>query len=172
MTPIHTPSVGSSSRRIVGIRQQCPADRQHLAFAAAQRTGHLLEALRQLREHRKNAVEAGPIAAHEHPDLEILAHRQAPEHRVFLRHVAETQTHTPLGRHARQVASGNRDRAAGRPQFAHDRFHKRRLARAVAAENSYDAARLGGKRYVKQNLTAAVAGRKAVNLEERRLRHG
>ena len=38
------------------------------------------------------------------PTCEVLAHRQPPEHRIFLRHVAETQPYAPLGRHARRVA--------------------------------------------------------------------
>jgi hypothetical protein len=132
----------------------------------------LIKACGQLRKHREDSIKACSIAAQEHAYLEVLADRETPKHCIFLRHVAETQTHAPVSRHVRQVAPANQNSPTGQPQLAHDRLHQGRFASTVASQNSYSATRIGGEGDIEQHLAATITRRHTANFEQRRVRHG
>ena len=133
------------------------ADRQHLALAARQGAGGLLQALGELGEEIEHVVHARAVGLADAAQQEVLAHRELGEDGMLLRHVADAAPHALLGALAFDRGAVEMDRARHRRQLAEQGFQQRRLARAVAAQHGDRAARRHLQRHAEQRLAAAVA---------------
>ena len=132
--------------RSLGSGHQRAADRDHLLLAARQGAGELLEPLLDAREEREDAgqifVELGSAAPRIGAHLEIFVDRHAREKAARLEHRRDAAAHPLGGADALQRMALVKDLAASRRDAPHDRLHRRRFARGVAAQQANDLARL------------------------------
>lgn len=70
----------------------------------------LIEPLAELRKTREPAVKRATVLARQHTDGEIVTQRQAGEHGMLLRHIADAEPNPPLGRQLADVARVDRRR--------------------------------------------------------------
>src|SRR4030095_3401909 len=87
---------------------------------------------------------------------DIVRHAQLPEHRGFLRQVAETQFRAPMHGELRDVAAGQVDAACVAAHEAHDHVEGRRLAGAVRPEQPHDLAAVYDHAQVLDDLARSV----------------
>ena len=113
ITPIQTPSVGSSSSSIRGFDSSARPIASILRSPPDNVPADLVQPLAEFRKHRQHPIDGLAVAVGQRADREIVAHREPPEHRMFLRHVAEPQAHALLGRQLVDVAPVEADGAAG-----------------------------------------------------------
>jgi hypothetical protein len=152
------------------LQHQRARDRQHLLLAARQRAGLLLDALLEPREIAEDAVALGgdhalvPVGVGR--DAQILVDRQRGEGAAALGHVSDPEPHDLLGRHADQVLAGEADAAFAAHHVA-DRPERRRLARAVGAQQGGDAAFGDVEAHVVERLGLAVKGLQSLHFEQR-----
>ena len=91
--------------------QHGAADREHLAFAARQRAGGLLQTLSELGKEIEHIVHARAVGLADAAQQEVLAHRELSEDGVLLRHVADAAPHALLGTLAFDRGAVDADRA-------------------------------------------------------------
>ncbi len=125
-------------------RHERAADRQHLLLAARERAGDLGDALVEPGEQREDALEIARdhrrVAARVGAHHEVLAHAQAIEDAAALGHVCDAALDHHVRRHARERLIVQRERAPRRHEQSRDRAERRRLPRAVVAEQRHDLA--------------------------------
>src|SRR5205085_8172503 len=92
-------------------------------------------------------------------------HRQRGEVAAALGYVGKPAAHDPLRRAAEQLGAVEAH-AALRARDARERAQRRRLARAVGAEDRHDLALVDGEREVADHGHRPVAGLEALDLEE------
>src|SRR5690606_20726482 len=98
--------------------------------AELERLDHLVDA--PAAQSAGDAVDTGE-------ELEVLTHRQEPVQREFLRHVADALLR--VAARAREIDSGDLGAPRRRTQQAAEHLERRRLARAVRAEQAEDLSR-------------------------------
>jgi hypothetical protein len=64
---------------------------------------------------------------------DVLLHRELPEHRGFLRQVADPEPSAAVHRELRDVAAAEEDLAPVRPEESNDHVERRRLPGSVGA---------------------------------------
>ena len=153
------------------MRHQRAADRDHLLLAPRQRAGDLPQAFLDPREEREDArqilVELGAATARIGAHFEVLVDRHAREQAARLQHRGDAAAH-PLGRpDPVQGMPLVDDLAAGRAHDSHDRLHRRRLARRVAAQQADNFASLDPVVDRLQHVEVAVMGVDRPEFEER-----
>ena len=127
----------------LGIRQHRATNRQHLALAAGQCAGELIEPLRKLWKDREHPVDRGRIAIEQRADGKVVAYRQASEHRMLLRYVTDPHPGTFFRLTATNVPAVESQLSLRQRQLADDRFHERRLPGAIAASTAATPPRQG-----------------------------
>src|SRR5438094_941350 len=143
-----------------GVRHQRAGDREHLLLAARERNGDLVPALAQAWEERRHGVErpqhrqvtARPASGHR----EILAHGEALEDPAALGHERDAVGGDRLRGAPGDGPAVDRHHAVSRRQQAHDDVQRRRLARAVAAEQAEQAALGEPQRHAVEHVAVAV----------------
>jgi hypothetical protein len=106
-----------------------------------------------------SSVQTGtPARAACRPTSRFSIDRQFGEDAPLLRHIAQAEARDAIGWQALDALAGEAHFATGRRHQPHDRFHRRRLARAVAAEQRHDLARAHFERDAVQDMGAAVEG--------------
>src|SRR5690606_16188593 len=92
----------------------------------------------------------------------------------LLRHVGNSQPRNAFGRPVDGFLAVVHDRSRARAHDAHDRPHSRRLADAIAAEQSHDLALADVEIHPVENVAFAVPGIQIAHTEEwlMELRHG
>ena len=133
-----------TERRLVEEQEPRPLhhrarEREHLLLAARERARLLGPALLQPREVVEHAAEvvAQRAAAGVRAETEVLPDGELDERAAALRHVRDAEPRGRLGAAARERLSRELERA-GAPHGARDRAQRRRLARAVRAEDRDD----------------------------------
>ena len=144
--------------------QERARDRDHLLLAAGERSGALLPALLELREELVDEVVARLCVAL--GEAEVLCDREAGEDVAVLRHVADAAADDPMRRHAGELLVAEADGAAPVDE-AEDRAQRRRLADAVASEQSRDAALRHVERHALQHVRLPEIDVQVADGEER-----
>ncbi len=85
-------------------------------------------------------IEPEPARLHDRRQKQVLTHIEAREDAALLRHVGNSQPRNAFGRPVDGFLAVVHDRSRARAHDAHDRPHSRRLADAIAAEQSHDLA--------------------------------
>ena len=153
------------------IGQQRAGKGQHLALAAGQIAGQQLRPLGEFGKQRHHLrglrrADAGAAAQEFGGELQIFADRQAGKDVGFLRHVGEAGGDPLGGRQIGDVASGDRQRAAARPQQAGQCLDEGGLAGAVRADHRQNAFRRLVEVDAADDVAAgAIAGAQAADRE-------
>ena len=126
------------------LRHQRAADRHHLLLAARQGAGELAQPLLDAREQREDAFEIlvkfGSARAGVSAHFEVFVDRHAREQPPRFEHRGDAAAHPLGGADTAQCPALVGDLAAARPHDPHDRLHRRRFARGVAAQQADDLA--------------------------------
>src|SRR5690606_23334199 len=101
-------------------------------------------------------------------DVEVLEHRELGEDATVLGHVAEPGTVDAERLQPVDALAGKHDLAAAAREQAHDRLHRRALARPVAAHQRDHLAVADLEVDAEQHLRAAVPRLQRANREQRR----
>ena len=138
------------------------AQRQHLLLAAAEVARVAMQPLAQQREHLQHFLDGlgatlGVAAARPAGQLQVLLHRQATEHALAARHLADAERGDLVGWRVGDVAAVENDRTAVGFHHTADRLQQRALASAVGAQQRNDLAFLDVEVDAEQHLPAAVA---------------
>src|SRR4051794_14174523 len=165
-----------AERRLVEEQQlrlghQGAADREHLLLAAGHRAALLTLALLEAREQRVHAVEvladAGGIAAREGAHLEVLEDAHAREDAPSLRRLGDPDLGDLVAGETLDLGAVEEDAAGPRRHDARDRPQRRRLARAVGADERDDLALVDLERDALERLDRAVEGMDVLDDEDR-----
>ena len=128
------PSDSSSTRSSSRLGRERAGEREHLLLAARQQPGAAPEQRLQLGEQRR--ARTLHVAA---AQLQVRRRVERRDHRALLGDEAEPAPHEPVQRHAGGLAQ-HAHVAVERRQLAREREQRRRLARAVRAEQRDDLA--------------------------------
>src|SRR5262245_2694357 len=145
--------VEQDARRVA---HQAAADREHLLLASGNLRGRALARLGEVGKEREHPVGAPPAALPSH--LEVLHHREIGEDAAVLGHVAEPQARDAPHRKTVYAPAVEDDLAASRSHPPDDALQRRRLPRAVPAEEHRHLARPDFEGDVAEHLRTAVAG--------------
>ena len=153
-------------------RHQRAPDRGHLLLAARERPGELPAALGQEREEREHALERlppqAPALGAARAQLEVLEHGHRGEELAALRHVGDPARHDGRGRQPADPPALELDGAAAQREEAADRAERRRLARAVRADQRDDLALADLERDAADGGHVAVPRLEPLKPEQRR----
>jgi hypothetical protein len=114
------------------------------------------------RARRVGAVEVGAGFEDRH---DVVGDRQAPEHRGFLRQVADAELRAAVDRQARDVVVVEHDAPGIRRHEADDHVERRGLAGAVRPEQPHDLAAGHAQRQVRDDLARLVGLRKVLGAQ-------
>ena len=138
-----------------GLGHQRARHRHHLALAAGHRVDLLAAALGESGKEGVHCVKAAierSVRSGSQAHLQIFRNRKTGKNILPLRHVADAAPRDNAGTQAGDGLSGEHDPSRlGRDQ-AEDRFHQRRLARAVGSDDSDDLSRREGDRYALEDV--------------------
>jgi hypothetical protein len=145
--------------------QQRPRDREHLLLAAGQQARRAVLELRERREVPVARLGVEPLALR--AELEVLGDREAEEDPAALGHVGHAEARDRARADRRGVPAVDRDPALHRPDDPGHGAQRRRLARAVRAQQRHDLARADREVEVAHDRGAVVAGVERVDLQHR-----
>jgi hypothetical protein len=140
-------------------------------LAARERPRELAAALREAREEREHArqallhVRARRLAVR--AELEVLEHRELRPQLAPLRHERDAEGRAPGRGDARQRLAAEEDLAAAGRAHAADRAQRRRLPRAVRAEQRDHLPLVHLERQAVEHLRVAVGDVDGAHLEQR-----
>ena len=148
---------------------QCAGDRQHLLLAARQRTGLLVPARGKDGKIAVHAldVRVRPAGAGVAAEAQVFFDREGHEGSAPFRHVGDSEPGDLFRRAPRELLPGEADFALAADHAA-DGAQRRRLARAIGAEQNCHAAFLDRDIDPVHDFRLAVEGLEAVELEDRR----
>ena len=161
------------ARRAKGARARHhrPTDCEHLLFAAAERPARAIRQLFETREEsihllqfRVNLVSAPP--PRERAQFEILPNGETRKNPAPFRHMTDARVHNSLRRPARDALTAEVYLPFGAQQSADD-AQRRRLARAVGADQRDDLTLAHGQRKLVERAHAAVVGVNVLQFENR-----
>src|SRR5262249_55906820 len=139
---------------------------------ARERSTGLVAPFRQHREINENLVEQGFLALLSdtlavETGAQILHDRQQAEDPAILRHVADATARQPVRRFVGDRTALEPDLSLPRVHQAHDRLQRRRLADAIAADETNDLATPDLQGNSVKDVALAVIGVQAVDLDQR-----
>ena len=121
----------------------------------------MVDALTQPREIAEDLfqhVGAVPRRAPEHPEPEVLEHREVRQHATLLWNPRDPATRDLVSPERRDVLAAHAHMTPARSRDAHDRAQRRRLAGAVASDERDHLAFGGRQRHALENMGLAVVG--------------
>ena len=142
-------------------------DRQHLLFAARELAAAMILAFGKAGKRLVDAIDGPGAAPHAGGQAQMLGDAERAPQPSALRNIADACLRDPRRAEAGDVLAANANRAAARPQQAHDGLAQRGLAHAVAADHREHA---GVQRQVDalQGMRMAVIDVEAPDFEGRR----
>ncbi len=105
------------------------------------------------------------LARHDQTRLDILLHRHGAEDLTALRHIGDALGDALMARECCDIGAVHHDLAGARRHDADQRFHQRRFAHAVAADERDDLALRDREIDAVQDLALAIGGRQIANIE-------
>ena len=157
------------------VGQKRARDRQHLLFAARELAAAMVLAFGKAGKRLVDAIDGPGAAPHPGGEAQMLGDAERAPQPPPLRNIADACLRDPRRAEAGDFLAANANRAAARPQQAHDGLAQRGLAHAVAADHREHA---GIQRQVDalQCMRMAVIDVEAPDFEGRRgaadLTHG
>src|SRR4051794_6045968 len=149
-----------------------PADSEHLLLAAGEHARRLGSPLAEHGEQLEDAVhvlgDLGLVLAGESPEVEVLRDRHPSEDAPAFRGVSKAEPQDFVTRHAANALAGVADVAVRRAEQTGDGAQRRRLARAVAADERDDLTGFDAEADALDGLDGAVGDAEVFDLEQRR----
>src|SRR5213594_2649046 len=119
-------------------RSQDARDGEHLLLAAGELGARAVAPFREVGKQRVDRRHRQPARSHLRREHEVFLDVEAGEDAALLRAERDAEPRDVIGRPADQLLAVEGDRAAPPADDAHHRLQRRRLARAVAAEQRHD----------------------------------
>src|SRR5260370_1008045 len=171
---------GEALRRLVhqhelGARDEAARDGQHLLLAAGERLALLLVAIPKAREigqhlfHHGAVVGRRAVGRAQDSQAQILGHAQVGQDPPLLGHIGDAGARHLVGGQLRELAAVEGDGAAARGDQPHDALERRRLARAVPADERHDLTGADRERDALQDVRVAVLRVETLDGEQRHL---